>query len=118
MSRASSSARARRGARARDAWRWHPSRPATDDASDDARSAQVTVGENENAESAIRRFRKAVMSSGHIQEVRAIATTTRARDEWTSPWIGPRIGLRRGARGERAVAAVDDAPERAMGMRE
>jgi hypothetical protein len=24
----------------------------------------------------------------------------------------------RGARGERAVAAVDDAPERAMGMRE
>ena len=76
------------------------------------------MGENENAESAIRRFRKAVMSSGHIQEVRAIATTTRARDEWTSPRIGPRIGLRRGARGERAVAAVDDAPERAMGMRE
>ncbi|ABO99318.1 Plastid ribosomal protein S21 small ribosomal subunit [Ostreococcus lucimarinus CCE9901] len=32
--------------------------------------AEVTVGENENAESAIRRFRKAVMSSGHIQETR------------------------------------------------
>lgn len=31
------------------------------------------MGENENAESAIRRFRKAVMSSGHIQEVREIA---------------------------------------------
>lgn len=37
------------------------------------RANQVTVGENENAESAIRRFRKAVMSSGHIQEVREIA---------------------------------------------
>jgi ribosomal protein S21 len=39
-------------------------------------TTQVVVGENENGESAIRRFRKAVMSSGHIQEVRALATTT------------------------------------------
>jgi len=42
------------------------------------------VGENENAESAIRRFRKAVMSSGHIQEVRELAredARTRRRDD-------------------------------------
>jgi len=42
------------------------------------------VGENENAESAIRRFRKAVMSSGHIQEVRELAredARTRGRDD-------------------------------------
>ena len=32
---------------------------------------QVTVGENENGESAIRRFRRAVMNSGHINEVRS-----------------------------------------------
>ena len=42
------------------------------------------MGENENAESAIRRFRKAVMSSGHIQEVRELAredARTRGRDD-------------------------------------
>ena len=32
--------------------------------------AEITVGENENGESAIRRFRRAVMSSGHINETR------------------------------------------------
>eukprot|EP00230_Micromonas_polaris_P003064 CAMPEP_0119224266 /NCGR_PEP_ID=MMETSP1327-20130426/33578_1 /TAXON_ID=38833 /ORGANISM="Micromonas pusilla, Strain RCC2306" /LENGTH=132 /DNA_ID=CAMNT_0007222543 /DNA_START=400 /DNA_END=798 /DNA_ORIENTATION=+ len=32
--------------------------------------AEVTVGENENGESAIRRFRRAVMNSGHINETR------------------------------------------------
>jgi len=43
--------------------------------------AEVTVGENENGESAIRRFRRAVMSSGHINEVRlrSTATTPHAR---------------------------------------
>jgi hypothetical protein len=35
---------------------------------------QVTVGENEAGESAIRRFRRAVMSSGHILEVRRAGT--------------------------------------------
>jgi ribosomal protein S21 len=62
------------------------------DAGDDWRAGRVTtttqvvVGENENGESAIRRFRKAVMSSGHIQEVRALAatttTTTTRRRRW------------------------------------
>ena len=54
------------------------------------RANQVTVGENENAESAIRRFRKAVMSSGHIQEVREIA-----RDDATTMTTrgSVRIGL-------------------------
>eukprot|EP00740_Mantoniella_antarctica_P015290 CAMPEP_0181367938 /NCGR_PEP_ID=MMETSP1106-20121128/11763_1 /TAXON_ID=81844 /ORGANISM="Mantoniella antarctica, Strain SL-175" /LENGTH=119 /DNA_ID=CAMNT_0023483905 /DNA_START=49 /DNA_END=408 /DNA_ORIENTATION=+ len=32
--------------------------------------AEVTVGENEAGESAIRRFRRAVMNSGHILETR------------------------------------------------
>lgn len=32
--------------------------------------AEINVGENEPGESAIRRFRKAVMSSGHIVETR------------------------------------------------
>lgn len=54
------------------------------------RDAQVQVGENENAESAIRRFRKAVMSSGHIQEVRRVARRVHARELTERGW---RIGL-------------------------
>jgi hypothetical protein len=50
------------------------------------------VGENENAESAIRRFRKAVMSSGHIQEVRELARddddATRRRDDDDDAGLG------------------------------
>ena len=49
------------------------------------------MGENENAESAIRRFRKAVMSSGHIQEVREIA-----RDDATTMTTTARGSVRIG----------------------
>ena len=76
-----------------------------------SRDAQVQVGENENAESAIRRFRKAVMSSGHIQEVRRVARRAHARESVGRGW---RIGL--SARRARRRGAHDVSNVRVRGL--
>ena len=63
---------------------------------------QITVGENENGESAIRRFRRAVMSSGHINEVRtrrlddpSLSRDTRPIAEGRARDVFPRVSFAR-----------------------
>ena len=66
------------------------------------RAAQVTVADSEPAESALRRFRKSVLNSGVLPEVRRLAATC------------PRLQRRTGTRGAPSVSRANTQPRRGL----
>ena len=74
--------------------------------------AEVTVGENENGESAIRRFRRAVMSSGHINETRRRRYFENVQDIKKRKQSTPR--KKKGGKPRTAAQALADKEQAAM----
>mmetsp|Transcript_1847 Transcript_1847/g.7432 ORF Transcript_1847/g.7432 Transcript_1847/m.7432 type:complete len:111 (-) Transcript_1847:240-572(-) len=74
--------------------------------------AEVTVGENENGESAIRRFRRAVMSSGHINETRRRRYFENPQDIKKRKQSTPR--KKKGAKPRTAAQALAEKEQAAM----
>lgn len=78
--------------------------------------AQVTVGENEAGESAIRRFRRAVMNSGHINETRRRRYFENPQDIKKRKQSTPR--KKKGAKPRTAAQALAEKEQAAMNPRE